>query len=792
MKRKKKRTKKVVSKTQKSPELLLKEGKQYLEKKNFREAINLFKILIKKHDNQQCKDYLAQAYEGRARELIEKDMGKEALVMLEHMKSVCNVDSDPVILMQVYFLNGQYKEAIEHYIAIEQKYTGKESLKRLESIFAALILSGQEELLSVLPENHPLMVHRSIIIEAVEALSQGKDDRCRDLIQKISIRSPYKDYRLFLRGMISYYNGNEKEALSFFEKVSDISIIKKLAKALIDFLEDSLSLVGKESSFTKSQRSFLTVLRGHDREFVNVLDNITIAFSKNNYPHLFSQFRNYMSFFDETLVRRFCQGLISKNISLIRYYESLYGKISSVEYHRLKALAYERNHELEDANDHWDECLESMPVNMYGSKEAEKTARALIYRRIAANEAKLNYPPAPFMNPDRDYEIEMLETSLNYDPYDKPTYDTIIEYYQEISDKKNIKKWIDKLIEHFPEDTSALYCAAQSYFDRKAYKKSVSFLERILKIDPINKEAREKKIAVHITKARNDIEKKKFHLARKEFEAAALCGKGKSKHYGSTLIKWGTMELLAQDTEKGYDLLREGFTLEDSGIGAALVVHIESQRVGLSPSVYKDYDDFLKRLLKDYKPEYAMELVDKMLPYIQINYDGKNSDIKAVQSYLKKTLKHSFTSSELLQICLYLFMTYDFTLLKKYSERGKKQYPEINLFTYYFILGKCKGEIHKLTFQDKEQLEKALERAEKSGDKESASKIEMLLKQIELSSYFTGSKAQQLNRIVEEFLKRKKGEQPSMDDVYELLEEIEDEDELDDYPPPPKRKFPFF
>src|SRR3990172_1171345 len=185
-----------------------------------------------------------------------------------------------------------------------------------------------------------------------------------------------------------------------------------------------------------------------------------------------------------------------------------------------------------------------------------------------------------------------------------------------------------------------------------------------------------------------------------------------------------------------------------------------------------------------------MELVNVAIPYCDVDYIGKEGDKKTIQSYLNKTIKHPFTSSDLLKICLYLFMSYDFTLLKKYCERGMKEYPEILLFLYYFMMGKCQGEIHKLTFQDKLKLENALERAEKAGDRESASKFEMILHHMEMSSFLTGDRAKQLRKLINEFLKRKEGEDASMDDVYDLLDEIEDDKELNDLLPK-KGKFPF-
>jgi len=74
MRRKKKKSKKVkvTPEVQKSPKVLFDEGLRHLNNDRFRDAIHIFKILVKKQDKSEWIDYLAQAYRGRAKELINK------------------------------------------------------------------------------------------------------------------------------------------------------------------------------------------------------------------------------------------------------------------------------------------------------------------------------------------------------------------------------------------------------------------------------------------------------------------------------------------------------------------------------------------------------------------------------------------------------------------------------------------------------------------------------------------------------------------------------------------------
>ncbi|HLC16234.1 MAG TPA: hypothetical protein VJL89_08410, partial [Thermodesulfovibrionia bacterium] len=564
----------------KSPQLLLKEGQAYLEKGYFKEAIHSFKELLKREDRQQWRDLLIQAYTERAKELLQKDMPNEAFVIVQQIESINKGEKNIPLYIGVLLGAGQYKEAASYFL-------DHQNGSSLESIFGSLVLTGNKDVIGAIPKSHPLSLHRHIVLEAIEALSQGNDELCKDLLNKISFRSPYRDWRFFLRGLMAYYNGSGEEAVEYFNKTSQDIVLKSLLTGSI--LQQIAKVDKKLSSINQKDMFFLISLHGLDTKAFHVFEQLKALFHKEQFGSVFPLLKNNAHFFDKHICLHLCKSLLIKDLRQKPQYEAAYGMLTPFERLRITALFHEHKQDYHEANRHWRQCMNTIFEDVNKSENEKNLAVSLIFKRMADNK-KHDRPSSHYELDDWKTSIlEYLESSVKFDPYDRISYDEIIHYYAYTDRKKEAQTWIDTLVERFPEDIPALFMSSDSALDRKAYKKAIGFLDRILQIDPVNKDAKAKKVFIHITKARKNIDEKKFHLARKEFEAAAECSKKNTDEYGGVLIKWGCMELLTENTRKGDALVHEGLTLTGQGLRALYFIVVESKRMGLASSVYKKY-----------------------------------------------------------------------------------------------------------------------------------------------------------------------------------------------------------
>ncbi len=80
----------------------------------FREAIDLFKQLVRQEPRPEWKAALDDAYAGRARELAAKQMFKEAAMLLENTRAPDGALRDPLLYAKCLIREGQQAKAAAH------------------------------------------------------------------------------------------------------------------------------------------------------------------------------------------------------------------------------------------------------------------------------------------------------------------------------------------------------------------------------------------------------------------------------------------------------------------------------------------------------------------------------------------------------------------------------------------------------------------------------------------------------------------------------------------------------
>ncbi len=723
-------------------DVLAQKAMEYLNENKFRDAISHFKILLKREDNSEWRDCLFEAYKKRSDELLKKGMTKDVLVILDHIESTFTLERDPVFFIKALIAAGETKKAIQAFFSFNNdRY--KESLKELESILAPLLLSLDDETLlsdsgvtKEIDNNNPLIVYRDIVSDAIKAVTDGRDDACESLIRKIPFKSPYRDYRLFLKGLISYYNNNIAEASISFKKLPQSSALKALVDNAVMIINDNSehTRMLQFSSIPHADITYIMALNGHDIKLIKDFLIFLKAISKGNNKYSLSLFKRVFSIIDIDIMKRFAVALLVNDISLKNAYHSVFGPISSFEENRIMALQYECKYKFGEANNYWQKCISTSDDSSFEDEDERKLAIAFLYRRIASNLGKMerDYDEFWYDDDDDDYDdiTEHLELSLKYDPYHIETYNRLINLNKEMKDKKETIKWTEKLLEKFPDDIPALLEASSMAYERRAFKKAIDYLDHILEFDPINREARDKKIDIHITKARKHIKEKKFHLSRKEF-AAAVTLERVGERNGSVRIKWGLMEILAGETEKGKEMIKEGIESAGSSLSALFLINIEAKRMGISQLLYKEYTTELEKYLKSkVERDGVLELLKIAIPYVDIDYVGKNIDKKTTIEYLKRAIKCSFNEADILTICLYLDKVKEYKQLKEFANKGMTLYRESNMFLYYYIWGKYKGALFNLSPSDSKRIASAIEDSKKRGDLKTAGMLISLLEKL--------------------------------------------------------------
>ncbi|XOF32478.1 MAG: hypothetical protein ACL93V_10570 [Candidatus Electrothrix sp. YB6] len=113
--------------------------------------------------------------------------------------------------------------------------TGQEK-QRVEEAFAALLLSGNTVLEKQFAPDAPVRCQLVHAQKALRCYAQGSE--VLESLQHIPFRSPYKNFRMALKGMVAFHKGQGK-ARPFFAKVEADSPFFTLISPYLHVLEDA-------------------------------------------------------------------------------------------------------------------------------------------------------------------------------------------------------------------------------------------------------------------------------------------------------------------------------------------------------------------------------------------------------------------------------------------------------------------------------------------------------------------------------------------------------------------------
>jgi cellulose synthase operon protein C len=175
---------------------------------DFKQAIDLFKRLVKQEARPEWRDALAEAYAGRARMLAAKGMFEEAEIALSKAAAPDGTIQDPLLYVKCLVKRGQVQKAAE----LAVRYVGSDRVPaatapQLAELAAALWLVAPVPL--ALPvdrqsESGKWVEHAVAARESLTAWIEGKPPLEIDLLlSRIPLRSPFRALRLILKSLIT-------------------------------------------------------------------------------------------------------------------------------------------------------------------------------------------------------------------------------------------------------------------------------------------------------------------------------------------------------------------------------------------------------------------------------------------------------------------------------------------------------------------------------------------------------------------------------------------------------------
>ena len=644
----------------------------------YKEAIELYKQLLKQADNKDWQQALAQCYLRRALSFAEKNMVKEAVVLWDNYAQNAEAPYQAYDCYIAWLLQTNNIAKVKACLGQLSTQQLDEQYPDLASLLGLLILTEKPELESALPKDSLFIRHLALVRAALTAFQSDKPEQLEQSLKQLPFRSAFRDFRSLLTAALALPEALEL-AQSLLSKIPARSPYQQAARLLLSTTHQGSTLANECLQFEHKQRQIIGTIKKFSKKQADLLEGLAKQKGLLSDKITFNFAIEYRELFGPDLARQFCRALLTTYPAGLRDFNKHFGLIDEFEQCRLKALAYERDRDFCDAEYYWKQCIAHL------NKQAEANAYkiALIMRHIAEH--------AQSLRDGTKWRIDSLE----HDPNDRESYINILHYYESQSQQADeYKRWLEQGLKTFPQDIDLLVLAIKAALANKAFKKATQYAQAILKIDPVNTFAKQVLFTSHLAHARKLIKTKKFHLVEKEIQQAEKLTIGKRYQAQAQLLR-GFLVLLAENRQQGLQQIVEALQkMNDGSVCAHFCVTIETLLLGLTlPAIVRDLPPPAKS--HQLSEQELARLVQLILQYYGDDASNKtvlHKALEKMQVFIKPALKRkTFNEETVLSLCQCLASIGHFELLGYCAKLALSQWCN-PIWVYYKIYAGVKGQ----------------------------------------------------------------------------------------------------
>ena len=703
------------SKTPKSPEELERDARLFLGQRQFKEAIPVLKDLLKRERRPDWEDQLALAYLERARQVAGKGMFQDAAMLWENHAQLRKSVAPSLEYLDWLLQSGQVARLGQVLGTAPAGLLASPHAARLLESLAILALENDKWLKS-LPADHPIARQHPRVKEAIAAYAAGKDAEMKECLQAIPSRSPYRNLGLLLKGLATL-SDNPGTARELMSRVEPASPCRLLARNLLEATSADAE-PGPALDDWPRHRAVLERLQGYDKAQLAMQRDLRKAARARGTRTLVETVLRYRAQLGDAASRRFCFPSLIGCPETIPLYERAFGKLTPFERNRLWALHEEHQRNYPKACNHWFACIDLLKQDKTGARQT--LTQALIHRHVAGL-ARHEVP---------ELAIDCLEKSLELEPEDHDSYLQLIELLEQADDPKAGQGWLDRALRQYPADPEFLGLGIRSALRRKSFKKAAGYAKSLLKIDPINSQARQCLVEAHLGHARKQLKAQRWDLAEAELKAAReFDPQGRNP---SLLYLDGLLAFFQADTEGCRERWNRAHALIGNGALAWLQWAMEVQSVGLALSA-------VSRLVQAPDTKTSLDRAALLALVGQLGrYAGEpRQHVTQALAKLAPLLKRSFKQpglgvDDLVGLCQGLAAAGQYELLGECAGKAwRRNFSPI--FGYYDELARCKGDPARLDFHGEGRLRFLLDQAQHAKDKRALALIDQFLQRHEAS-----------------------------------------------------------
>ena len=445
------------------PGILAERGAEALRQERFKEAIELFKQAIRQEPRPEWKEYLADAWRGRARDLAAKGMFKEAAMVLENTIAPGGPVRDPKLYLTCLIRDGQQQKAAVYFLN-HPAASGTEH-EHLEALAAALLVAVPR-----LPDPAPgatpeQLRWRELAVASRAALAAWCDGAPAEEIDRhlnaISLRSAFRPLRLLLKALIAA-PADADRTRRILETIPSGSSFHPLCQAVTATVRREAVLDADAwNRLTPGQQTFVAETSGLAAPAVQFLARLAAA--ELGGPGALFNFLVKQTDLPRADARNACLNLLPQVPDRMSQFEKSFGALSLLERSRIQALTAEARGDWEAAGRYWQSTAAAIGDGDAPGGEA-RLSQGVILRHLAGLAAKHEEVAAGAFF--EDPVTHFLERACAADPDHLPSQLELIGRYRKASSRtgSSSKDWhrlVDETVRRFPEDALVLQQALE-------------------------------------------------------------------------------------------------------------------------------------------------------------------------------------------------------------------------------------------------------------------------------------------------------------------------------------------
>jgi tetratricopeptide (TPR) repeat protein len=550
-----------------------------------------------------------------------------------------------------------------------------------------------------------------LVLTAFGHYESGRDDEARAALQGIALQSPFSEWKLLLRGLISFSADDDTRAAENWQRLDPGALPARLAAPLRARVDSAFRAAQPQQVSARLERQFLQLYRGGlalqlqelQRNLAagkdlsrawNQLASI-VPDAKREAPELLPRLARIMYWMivrvgDEPDARRFVQ---------------LFGAPpDDPNFQRCQALISEQHDDLANAHKHWQHYDQWIAASPQRWPEPQRSrARSLIWERLGKNalaqleaieeqEEEEDDPITSFfsmLNKLRDQslgeqELEPLlppaddcfRQAAALDPQRREPVAQLFRVYFEDGRTEPAEQVAHQLLERFPNDLPTLEAMADIHEQKGDTAEALEFRRRALEANPLDRR-------LLLPFSRAALNQARALAIDGDADGARALIREAMAHGGPVAARIGRCltEMVVRKLGMLAQLEEETLPAAESTPPSAAIYHraVEASRVKLAKKDRQPFESALADFLAGSQP------LGELLPVVEgidfyrrerIGYRGLQTHEKKVWALAEKALRAGPSETELVRAGFALLRARAWRPLMVSIEQGRRRFPQ--------------------------------------------------------------------------------------------------------------------